>query len=372
MNASCWPPSRFATDDRGRRPERDQNPRWRRREWLRSVARASLSASIAGLLSGCVGRSGDPQVVAYVALDREFSAKWLERFQHDELVDVIAKWDVESTKTVGLVNAILLERDRPLCDLFWNNEILHTLRLQRAGVLLPYESPTGKAYPVSFRDPAGAWHGFAARARVLVVHNERVPPGEEPRSVESLADPRWKGNAGIAKPLFGTTASHAAVLFARWGRVRSESFFRAVHENARTMSGNKQVATSVGRGQLAWGLTDTDDAIAEIEAGSPVRIVYPDQASDQEGTLLIPNTLAIIRNCRNPERAKRLVDYLLRPEVERDLALGESAQVPLHPAVKERPRVIGDPAPRWMDVDFAAAADAWDDASRWLKQLYLS
>ena len=43
------------------------------------------------------------------------------------------------------------------------------------------------------------------------------------------------------------------------------------------LSGNKQVATAVGSGQIAFGLTDTDDAMGEIDAGSPVAIVYPDR-----------------------------------------------------------------------------------------------
>jgi iron(III) transport system substrate-binding protein len=91
------------------------------------------------------------------------------------------------------------------------------------------------------------------------------------------------------------------------------------------MSGNKQVALAVGAGQLAFGLTDTDDAIVEVEKGLPVEIVYPDQQPDQIGMLFIPNTLAIIRGGPHPEYARRLVDFLLRPEVESALAGGPTS-----------------------------------------------
>ena len=95
------------------------------------------------------------------------------------------------------------------------------------------------------------------------------------------------------------------------------------------LSGNKQVATAAGSGQIAFGLTDTDDAMGEVEAGSPVAIVYPDRKPDELGTLFIPNTLAIIKGAPHPKAARALADHLLSPEVEAALANGPSAQIPL-------------------------------------------
>src|SRR5205814_4313196 len=111
------------------------------------------------------------------------------------------------------------------------------------------------------RSPAGVCYGFAARARVLVVNTNALPAEQRPKSVRDLADPQWQGRCGIAKPLFGTTATHAACLFATWGDDAAKEFFRAVKNKARIMGGNKQVAEAVAAGQLAFGLTDTDDAV---------------------------------------------------------------------------------------------------------------
>ena len=109
--------------------------------------------------------------------------------------------------------------------------------------------------------------------------------------------------------MFGTTATHAAVLFAEWGDQRAKEFFRALKKNNKIMGGNKQVATAVGRGELAFGLTDTDDAIIEKENGRPVEIVYPDQAEGGVGTLLIPNTICLIKRGPNPREARKLIDH---------------------------------------------------------------
>ena len=91
------------------------------------------------------------------------------------------------------------------------------------------------------------------------------------------------------------------------------------------LSGNKGVAQAVGSGKLAFGLTDTDDAMGEIDAGSPVAIVYPDREPDGLGTLFIPNVLALIKGSPHPDEAAKLANYLLSPEVEAALATGPSA-----------------------------------------------
>ena len=120
-------------------------------------------------------------------------------------------------------------------------------------------------------------------------------------------------------------------------------------------------------GSLAFGLTDTDDAIVEIEKGMPVAIVYPDQADGQVGTLFIPNTLALIKGSPHPKEAEKLLDYLLSADVERRLADGPSAQIPLRPGVPASPRVKTPPEVRAMEVDWSAAAEKWDTAAEFLK-----
>ena len=61
---------------------------------------------------------------------------------------------------------------------------------------------------------------------------------------------------------------------------------------------------AAGSGQIAFGLTDTDDAMGEIDAGSPVVIIYPDRQPDGLGTLFIPNTLAVIKGSPIPKRPR--------------------------------------------------------------------
>jgi iron(III) transport system substrate-binding protein len=329
------------------------------------------------LWSACDKQTNAPaprdEVVVYTALDRQFAEPLLSDFTARTGMRVNAVYDTESTKTIGLTNRIRAEARRPRCDVFWNNEVLNTLRLKDEGLLQPCDTPQGRLYPPEFRDPAGYWYGFAARARVLIVNTDLVSTAQCPTTVRAMADPTWKGRVGIAKPLFGTTASHIACLFSVLGETQAAELLGALRANdVQVVAGNKACAEMVGAGRLAFALTDTDDAIAERDAGRPVQLVFPDARAGELGTLLLPNTLALVRGCPHPQAGARLIDYLLGPEVEARLAAGPSAQIPLHPATATRSRVGDMGAMKRMPVDFEQAARGFPAAAQYVEEQFLA
>jgi iron(III) transport system substrate-binding protein len=334
-------------------------------------ARRKVLGALAALTVGAAAARPAGTVVVYSALDREFAEPILRAYGQAAGVRVLPKFDVESTKTVGLTNLIAAEAARPRCDLFWNNEILNTLRLRRAGLLQPFHPAGAAGYPASFHDREGYWYGFAARARILAVNTELVPEARRPRGLLDLLDPRWKGKVAIAKPLFGTTATHATCLFAAWGPEKARAFFQALKANGvQVLSGNKQVAQAVSAGTAAFGLTDTDDAMGERDAGRPLALVYPDRAAGELGTLFIPNTLAVVKGAPHAAEAEALASHLLSPAVETTLARGPSAQIPLNPAVTAPPRVETPKTVRAMTVDWNAAVARWDQTAAFLTGLF--
>jgi iron(III) transport system substrate-binding protein len=330
--------------------------------------RGALGAMAALALGGpAAARASAGTVTVYSALDQEFSEPVLKAYERTTGVRVLAKFDVESTKTVGLTTLIATEAARPRCDLFWNNEILNTLRLKRAGLLQPFRPPAAAHYPAAFQDPGHTWYGFAARARVVLVNTRLVAEARRPRGLLDLLDPAWKGKVAIAKPLFGTTATHATCLFATWGPEKAKSFFRKLKAGGvQVLSGNKQVAQAVATGAALVGLTDTDDAMGERDAGRPVTLVYPDRQPGELGTLFIPNSLAVVKGAPHTAEAAALADYLLSPAVETTLAKGPSAQIPLNPTVTEPARVETPKSVHPMAVDWDAAASHWNEAAAFL------
>ncbi len=338
------------------------------------LSKATFLALWAILLLGAAGSCAPQaprQVVVYCALDEEFARPVFERFEQQTGIRVLAKYDTEATKTVGLAQAILAERQRTRCDVFWNNEVLHTLRLHRAGLLRPLELPEARSFPEQFRAADGTWFGLAARARVLLVNTRLVPRDQWPRSVLDLANPRYRGKCAMAKPLFGTTATHAACLFAHWGHNRAKEFFQKIKDNqVHILAGNRHVAEAIAAGQVWFGITDTDDAHLALRAGGPVEIVFPDQGPGELGTLLIPNTVAALAQCPHPKEAQELVRFILSGQVEQMLALGPSAQIPLSSQVQTRPGIQVPENLKVMQVDFAQAARVWDQVVPVLRELF--
>lgn len=294
----------------------------------------NISVQLLGLSCLCsCGKA--PDVSLYVALDQEHSSRLVARFEASSGLTVRARYDTEASKTVGLVSAIIEESQRPRCDVFWNNELAHTVRLAQKGHLAKYLSPSAVDIPSRFKDPDGYWTGFAARARILIVNKELIPdPKDYPSSMWDLLDPKWKGRCGVALPLTGTTLTHFAALQHVLGEDEFERFIVGLFENdVALLQSNGATMRQTATGKLAWAFTDTDDFHVALTKGHAVAAVFPDQGDGEIGTMLIPNSVSMIAGAPHPENARKLIDWILSEETEAMLAAAKSAQIPLRASV---------------------------------------
>lgn len=319
-------------------------------------------------MPACGGSERD--VVVYVSLDQPFAEPVLAAFERKNGVTVSPVYDVEAAKTTGLVNRLIAESARPCADVFWNNEFAQTIMLQERGILEAYDSPSAADIPDVFRDPDAYWTGFAARARVLIVNTDLVPVEDYPESIFDLLGPRWLGEVGVANPLFGTTATHAAALFAFLGEERATDYFEGLLENeARVVDGNSVVRDMVVSGELKLGLTDTDDAFVAVERGDPVTMIFPDQ--DGMGTFSIPNTVMRIAGGPNQPEAEELIDYLLSTEVEEALAHAASRQMPVRSGVATPGDMPSLAELRCMEVSLSEVTEWMHVSSGWIQEVFL-
>jgi iron(III) transport system substrate-binding protein len=303
----------------------------------------------------------------YTSEDQVFAEPILRDFEKRTGIAVRAVYDTEETKSTGVALRLIAERLRPQADVFWANEPLRPVMLEREGVLAAYESPSAVGVPERYRDPAGQWTGFAARARVIVYNTDRVAASEAPQSVRDLVDPRWKGLAGLANPLFGTTTTQIAALVTLWGDPATKKFLAAVKANEiKIVTSNGEARDLVASGELAWAFTDTDDANVARQQGKPVVVVYPDQ--DGIGTLVMPNAVALVKDAPHPDAGRQLIDYLLSPEVEARLAASPAAQMPLRPGVTVPPHVEPLSTIRDMQVRFTELGRTVDELLPYLKE----
>jgi iron(III) transport system substrate-binding protein len=306
-------------------------------------------------------------VTVYVSTDRVFSEPVLRAFEQRTGVRVNAVYDTEETKSTGLANRLLAERERAQADVFWSNEPVRTLVLKSRGVLAPYRSASAKDIPDVFRDAESYWTGFSARVRVIA-YNTKLVPDRAPQSVLELAEPKWKGRVAIADPRFGSTSFHVAALYVMLGDDKADAFFRRLKANGvKIVAGNSVVRDMVVSGEVSLGLTDTDDVNVALEAGAPIAMVMPDK--DGMGVPVMPNMVSLIAGAPHPAEAKQMIDYLLSHDVEAMLAQSEAVQIPVRPSVpgpENFPRIDGFSP---MTLDYAKAAARVEDVTRRLETI---
>jgi len=335
------------------------------------------------LFCGC-SRHAANEVVIYCSVDQMYAEPILKDFEKQTGIHVKAVYDSEAVKSVGLVNRLRAEAKNPQADVFWNNEMARSYQLFQEGVV---ESPTL----------------FAARVRVLVYNTHLVRTNDIPRSILELTQPKWRGRVAMAYPLFGTTSTHAAALFAALGKKGAEDYFQALKENGvRLFEGNSVACEQVAQGQCWVGLTDTDDFWERKSQGLPIELVYPDQsesvsqvarfnaddvpkrgrgsasASSSEasnasalGCCVIPNTVSLVRHAPHPDFGWKLFRYLASDQVEQKLAFGPARQIPMLSNATPVPEGMNRLSDlKLMPVDATSVAEELPTAIAFLENLF--
>jgi iron(III) transport system substrate-binding protein len=343
--------------------------------WVRNATFITFALTIMFILNACKSRQQETiergkasEVTIYVSQDRVFSEPILREYEQKSDIKLNIVYDTEETKSTGLANKLVAEKSNPQADVFWSNEPVRTLVLKKHGVLASYRSPSADGIPAVFKDPEGYWTGFSARMRVIVYNTNLVKPEDAPQSVLDLADPKWKGQVAMPDPRFGTASFHVATLYAKLGDQRADEFFRNLKTNGvKIVSANSVVRDMVARGEVKVGITDSDDVNVALGNKQPVAMVLPDK--NGMGVPIMPNMLSLIAGAPHPEAGKKLIDYLLTPEVERKLAQSEAVQIPLHEGVAPPKNMPAISSIKPMTLDYGAAADRVQDVTRRLQTI---
>src|SRR5215203_3218946 len=84
----------------------------------------AIALSITLMLISCGGQQNKSanEVTIYVSTDRVFSEPILQAYEQKTGVKVNAVYDTEETKSTGLANRLLAEKNNPQADVFWSNE----------------------------------------------------------------------------------------------------------------------------------------------------------------------------------------------------------------------------------------------------------
>ncbi len=285
-----------------------------------------LSARILPPLTHQVpGREKLSEVIVYTSQDQEYAELILREFTKQTGIRALAVYDSEAAKTVGLVNRLIAESAHPQCDVFWNSEEFRIHQLAAKNL---------------FREQ-DAWKAFGYRSRRLVVNTNLLAAAAAPHSWSELTNEQWRGKVALSYPLFGTVATHFLALRQSWGNTRWQAWCRALQANKPLMvDGNSVVVKLVGSGEAWIGMTDSDDIAAGQREGLPVAALPLTGES-----LLIPNTVGVVRGAPHPAAAQKLFAYLQSPQVVGQLVAARALEGALASEV-----VTSTLKPNWPDL----------------------
>jgi iron(III) transport system substrate-binding protein len=276
--------------------------------------------------------------------------------QHPDL-EILLK----SGSNSELANALLEEQTNPQADIFITTELLTAQALSQQGIFQPYRPQGAEAFPPGFSGEGDTWTGLTRRARVIMYNTELVSPGDVPKSIFDLINPKWKGQVAAAGSTNGSMQAQVASMRQLIGEGATEAWLTDLIANDVTFfGGHTDVRKAVGAGEFKIGLVNDYYYYLQQAEGSPVGIVFPDQEAGGIGLITNATAAGIIQGAGNPAAAMAFLDFLVSHAGQERFA-ELNYEYPLLPGVKLHSGVQALDAFRLADVDTVKAASDIDE-----------
>ncbi len=198
------------------------------------------------------------------------------------------------------------EKANPLGDVFWSGDVA-VLDNAKAN-FMPYLSPEAKTLPANYKEKDNKWTAANTHLMIIMANTSLVPEAELPKSWADLLDPKWKDKIVMANPQ--KSGSAYAQLYG-FNKILGWDGVKKLVDNVKVLDSSSLIYKGTATGEFPLGITMEYAAHRYVAGGDKnVKIIYP-----SDGVIAAPEGAAIISNCKNPEEAKKLVDYLLSQEV---------------------------------------------------------
>ena len=331
------------------------------------TALALLSLSLAACMAPPAGVAGldslstpdlegshlSGKLVIYSGRSEQLIQPVLDRFKSDHPdLQILLK----SGKNSELANALLEEKNNPQADVFITTEIITMQALQQAGIFQSYASAAATHLPQYAIGPDSQWYGLARRLRTIMYNTDLVPADQLPDSIFDLSDPAWKGQVASANSTNGSLQAQLASMRQLLGEEATQAWLHGLVSNEVTwFGGHTDVRKAVGAGEFKLGLVNHYYYYLQLEEGSPVGIIFPDQEEGGLGLITNLTAIGIIGGNQNQAAARALVDFLLSEEGQQ-LFAELNYEYPLIPEVSTHPDLQPLEGFHFAEVDTSRAA----------------
>lgn len=227
--------------------------------------------------------------------------------------------------------------------------------LNEEGLLAPYESELrDKVRPEGQKEN---WTANRFNAFVVGWNTEAVPPGEEPKSFEELADPKWKNRISME---IGDVDWYAG-LTEHWkseGKSQEEidAIFNGMAANAKIVKGHTVQVELMGAGQFDVAVSAYSSSVDNAaQKGMPVAW-KPAEGEPVQPIVVRANGVGLIKNATNPCSAVLFTDFAL---TDGQAVLEESMRIPSVPGGFDP--IAGLQVVEVPEEDLLANPKEWDE-----------
>ena len=227
----------------------------------------------------------------------------------------------------GLAQRLKAEGENSPADVILTVDIGRLYVYDDLDLLAPIDSKKLKNnIPNYLRSPDNTWFGLSKRARVIVVHNEKIAEGEITR-IEDLANPKWKGKICSRPGSHVYNRGIMASVLAALGEEEAEKWAKAMVANfAKRPQGNDRAqvkAIHEGECEIAlinnyyFGKLKFSEDPEQRKWAESVRLVFPNQAEGDRGAHVNISGGGIAKFSKNKEEAQKLLEFLTSEKAQK-------------------------------------------------------
>ena len=234
----------------------------------------------------------------------------------DDLVEEFSDlYDVEVSVYRGNSESVLQRLVQEQKAKFFGNDLIETNALelnvsQQEGFLSPYQSELREK--VREEGKAEGWTATRFNTFVVGWNTDLVKPGEEPKTFEELAEPKWKGKLSME---VGDVDWFTALYQDQVKKGKSEEealvLFKAIAANSKIAKGHTVQGELLSAGQFAVAISSYSHTIDKAaDKGAPVAW-KPASGEPVQPLAVRPNGIGLMKTATNPCAAMAFVDYEL-------------------------------------------------------------
>jgi iron(III) transport system substrate-binding protein len=175
------------------------------------------------------------------------------------------------------------------------------------------ELPLTKDYRDGFYDKKAGWIAMRATGIALMYNTKLVSKDALPKTWRELIEPKWKGRIAISEPTrAGSSFSH---LYAMWKLYGEDYLERLAKNNVFVAGDGSATRDAVARGERDVAPVSEYDAFVSKNEGKPVDVAWL-----EDGTIMLPAPLAVVKGSPNSDNALALGEYMLSHEGQKIIA----------------------------------------------------